>query len=573
MENNKLFTVAKAFFSEKEYDKAMDVCLDILAKDKDDLQTRKLMADIYFHQEDRQISKELLRQLRKENPMDFDISYRYSLVLISLGELDKAKKILGSLKRSSSDSDHRALVCSELSNIFYHQGDYKKALENMQEAIDSAIEKGAYYQALIRLLYLTEDYDKAENIYSEFLQKKDNIDFDKLLIAKINIKAEKLDIAMQILDDIKEKNHKLQSFALKALIYYLKDDKTYREQLEKIFTGIYRNSEELFLLENLMLLFVKLEEYTFASQLVEKMLEKIGEENEVRLKGILVFLYELSEKHEKAKEIALENWEPIVLSGVNYLFEANLLEQAKILIEKIKENLKENAKLYVLESMVYRRLEQIEKSLFSMRTAHEINKEDVDIIIQLAELEYVHGDIERAEILVKNIYERELDNNKKGFVHELYGDIINSSAAQIEDVDISEYEKAYREYNKVKALDHFFLFKYIETLMAKSMFGEAISLIDMHQDENSGEDWDFLRARIELELNGSEASIKILDDIIKRSSDYFRAIIQKALILKDEGNIEEAHDILEDLTKKRELPMEVLDQVLSIMDDIDGFGK
>jgi len=467
----------------------------------------------------------------------------------------------------------RALICSELSNIYYHLEEYEKALKNMQEAIDCAVEKGAYYQGLIRLLYLTEEYEKAEKVFVDFLQKKENIDFDKLLMAKINIKSGNFKHALKLIDEIKEKNHKLQTFALRALIFFLDGKMEYRDELEKIFTGTYKNSEDLFLLENLMLLFAKLEEYSFATQLVEKMIDECGEENRERLSGIYIFLYELSGKHHKSLKEDRSKWVNIMLSGVNYLFEANLIQQARRLLNILEEHEHERTDIYVLRSLIERKAGNEKKALENMREAYKLNEDNIDIAIQLMELEYSSEYFENAKNIAESLYDLEMDNRKKGFVHEILGDTLNSLALSEDDINVNEYEKAYRLYIKAQVLDHYFLFKYIETLMVKGMYGEANSLIDLHEDDNSGNDWDFLRSRIMLRTEGEEKAFDILDNIIEDSPDYYRAYVQKAIIYRDFGELEKAVNELEKATKIPELPLTVLDDIVNMMDEIDGSPK
>lgn len=77
------------------------------------------------------VSLESYRQLADENPDDVELQYLYADMLIMAGQLDKAEQVI--LKRVVAKDPDYDMAYYLLSEVYYRQKNYKKALEPLKK--------------------------------------------------------------------------------------------------------------------------------------------------------------------------------------------------------------------------------------------------------------------------------------------------------------------------------------------------------------------------------------------------------------------------------------------------------
>ena len=112
----------------------------------------------------------IFEQYMKTYPKYPDIQMEYANILQSLGEYEKARKILESLKINYKDSTR---IIYLLANLYYQLGDKEKALELLRENFTRRFypQTPLQYLIAIRILYKTGNKEEAIKLINEYKTK------------------------------------------------------------------------------------------------------------------------------------------------------------------------------------------------------------------------------------------------------------------------------------------------------------------------------------------------------------------------------------------------------------------
>lgn len=137
-----------------------------------------------------------LKKLRKKVPDDLIVRYEFAKILIEMNNLDRAKKVLGSLLSTSNNK----IAIFELGKLDVIDGNYKQARKKFESLLNTSKSNGGLLE-LGKLEALEENYDKADSLLKKVLCESNTetkiYAIHELL--NLNIKLKKYEVALNYL--------------------------------------------------------------------------------------------------------------------------------------------------------------------------------------------------------------------------------------------------------------------------------------------------------------------------------------------------------------------------------------
>ncbi|MFA7577198.1 MAG: tetratricopeptide repeat protein, partial [Candidatus Muiribacteriota bacterium] len=427
MDFKKMITICEAFFSQKEYDKVIDICLEILEHDKNNAQALTMIGDAYFQKGLPEGAVEFYKKIKPSDENLFAVQYKLALGFISQGKFKQALNILIKLAESKNIQDEdKARALGEISEIYYKNRDFNKAEEFIKKALKINENNTQYYQGLARLFYIKGKYDEAEKIYTNIMQKEGNIELDYILLSNIYIEKKDFSKAIEYLDKITETQHSFKSQVLKSFIFFITDDKkSFVRTVQKLFPELYEIKDINILGENIGLGLLKADEVIKSIEFFDK-LEHLTEDEEekIKIKIIKCGIYSFLNNNSKIKE-TIENImdiEDAKFSAAQYFIEANIMNFAEKVIDSITETKKSNSGLKDLfMSYIERRRNNFDKALEHINLALK-NANNPEFYVEKIELLWEMGKNEEAAEIAENLINKTENHVVKAFCNEILGD-------------------------------------------------------------------------------------------------------------------------------------------------------
>ncbi|MFW5781741.1 MAG: tetratricopeptide repeat protein, partial [Candidatus Muiribacteriaceae bacterium] len=327
MNSNNLHTVAQAFYAEREFDRAIDICLDIIAEDPEDHAAKLLMADSYFQQDLPENTERLYEEVITRISDDFLINYKYMLVLLKLGKFQKAVRFFKDIgdHNSYSDEDNAKLYAMN-AQAFIQMEQFDQAEKYLRKSIEMTKDNFKYLQGLAKLLYMKEEFEEAEGLYLRLLEEKSEIEIDFITLAETLIELDKTGPAMEYLKKVKRNVHKEHVFILKAYVSFINDDMSgFRDNMGRLYSDLINITDNLFYYENFALTLMRTGRLKKAIKALEMVMEREQNiEDDFRYKfRILLFGMYLADGEKKKAYKLLSEEDPVtaMISAVNYFNE------------------------------------------------------------------------------------------------------------------------------------------------------------------------------------------------------------------------------------------------------------
>ena len=536
MKNEKLKTIAKAFIQEKEYEKAIDVCLDMIEKNKDDHEAYTIMGDCYFEKGMKDCAEELFKKAWEKDKDSFQAGYRYSLSLINQQKYEEALESLKKLEDIVENSEEFALIMSEISQVYFILKDYKKSEENIRKALEYSNNNVVYLQGLARLLYAIEEYQKAEEVYDEIIKEEGNISIDYITLMKIYIALGKYKKAVKTIEQVRECSNPEYFAVLKAYIFLMNEDE---DEFSEVMTSLYPELEEYddlyILMENALFTFLKYQEFEKVKIITQKYKDRFEEEYSIRLE-LLTLVSEIM-LDDTSFENKSENINNTVSGVIQYVLQAGLNDLAFSLTEKLFNISKiDKSMLYYFQYVIHRDKDELPQALEKLQnTLKEDEREEYYV-----ELVTLLNDMDKVEKSLDIIHERVKKTDKKEFV-DIYNEMLGDFYFDEGDFD-SASEKYKRLYKKDG--DEFITIKLAECYFNMDDLKKSENILDENKKLDNLQEYMLLKARIMNRNDNTDDAVKIYGRLIKKYPEYYIPYIDMANIMVDKGEIDAARKVL-----------------------------
>ncbi|KKN23863.1 hypothetical protein LCGC14_0900680 [marine sediment metagenome] len=166
-----LYDLAQDYFTDLEYEKALDFSLKAKEFDENSQKLKKLIGNSYFELENYSECLEYYWNFLEKNPNDAEVLRNTGISLLEHGQLDKAKNILErAIKLDPNDS----LTLAKLGGLGLELDNFKKAIDYYELSLEKSFNKhpiewrnlGYAYLSYGLSLLISDDVDKITDILS-----------------------------------------------------------------------------------------------------------------------------------------------------------------------------------------------------------------------------------------------------------------------------------------------------------------------------------------------------------------------------------------------------------------------
>jgi len=167
-----LYDLAQDYFTDLEYEKALDFALKAKELNDKSQKLKKLIGDSYFELENYSDCLDYYRDYLKDNPNDAEVLRNTGISLLEHGQLDKAKEILERANKLDPDD---SLTLAKLGSLYLDYDDFKKAIKYYELSLGKSIYKfpiewwnlGYAYLSYALSLLFDDDVDKIIDILNK----------------------------------------------------------------------------------------------------------------------------------------------------------------------------------------------------------------------------------------------------------------------------------------------------------------------------------------------------------------------------------------------------------------------
>ncbi|MCK9223991.1 MAG: tetratricopeptide repeat protein [Candidatus Muirbacterium halophilum] len=546
MKNNELKTVAKAFFQEKEFEKAIDVCLNIIEENPEDHEAYTIMGDCYFEKGMKDCAEELFKKAWEKNKDNFQSGYRYGLSLINQKKFDEALESFIKLEHIVESSEEFALLMSEISQLYFIKKDYKKSEESIRKAMEYSDNNVKYLQGLARLLYSTEKFEKAEEIYDEVIKAKDNITVDYITLMKIYIALKKYKKAIKVVENVDNCINFEYFSVLKAYIYIMNDnEEKFIDTMASLYTELEEYNDLYIALENAMFTLFKYEEFEKISVLAYKYKGKFEEEYNLRLELIELASDIMLDKNDFIKNTS--NVNNSISGVVQYILQAGLNDiayQITLKLMKIADSSKvdksiiDKSMLYYFQYVILRDKEDFENALKKLKDTIKLDDREEYFI----ELVTLLNDMDNITKGLDIIHERIKKTKNQEFI-DIYNEMLGDFY-----FDEGDFESAKDKYKKLYKIDgdEFIIIKLAECYFNLNDLDNSQKILNDNKKLDKTQEYMLLKARILNRNEKIDEAVKVYGKLIKNYPEYYIPYIDMANLMVDKGEIKGAKNVLED---------------------------
>ncbi|MGM0608542.1 MAG: tetratricopeptide repeat protein [Candidatus Muiribacteriota bacterium] len=573
MDKENLITVAESFFGQKDYEKAIDICLQILEKDKENIPARLLMADSYFFNGHKEGAVELYKEISRLKKDDYAVNYKYGLSLIATEKYKKALKIFEKiLKIPNLPAEKIGNVYGELSEIYYLLGNPDKSEENIKKAIEESKDNAVYYQGLAKLQYIKENYDEAEKIFDKIFQSEEDLEVDCILLSLIKIQQKQYGEALKALELVKEGNNHLKAKLIKSFIYFAQEKKSkFIKIVRELFPELEKSKDIILFTENVGTMLLRFDEPLLALKLFELSHKKVNDDEDMARNlltraGILYYLNKVKKGDKLSMKVSPENLQKITTA--QYFIEGDLLPYAEKILElALKDNYSPEDDIYLLYYYFWKKQNMFDNALECIEKAIKISDNE-DYNIEKIEVLWEMGRPDEAGDLAEELVELTDKIAIKAFCFEILGDL---------HFEYGQFEESARFFEKVIALyqkeddkvDYYIILKYLETLFNAEKYTDVAKIFDKYPEYSEEREFMLVKARLFAQTGSEEKALEEYGNLIKKYPHFYIPYIDSANILIESREIQAARRMVKTALNIKSLNEEEREFVQQYMDELE----
>lgn len=182
------FNLGILHYEMNDYTKSFEYSKKALDFGYDDIKVYRLMCSSLLASEKLNYAKTSFEKALTLYPEDFDLNHNFAVLLC---KMDKQNEAIRILKKVIKTDAHYSLAYLSLSNIYFAEEDYEKAIENANNAISIEPENESAHYILGNSLLASDRVDEAVDEFNEVLRLNPNTKY---------VKSGDVDRIMDILD-------------------------------------------------------------------------------------------------------------------------------------------------------------------------------------------------------------------------------------------------------------------------------------------------------------------------------------------------------------------------------------
>lgn len=369
---NCLSECAKAFYKNKQIDKAAEILSSVDIDNPENEDCKILAGKIYFDKNEFEKSKEIFDSFPKTCSNPEILNYKGLFELENMNFVEAVKYF----SKAANSAKTNPVYFYNLGNAYFFNGWQDEAADAYKKAVGTAPDNLDYRYALAYLYYEQKKYDKTQKEVDYILQHNPEHSQAKVLLALLKLNDKDFLGSKKILEENVSEGI-CDDFTLISLGKVYKELDMYEKAAETIKQVIEKSPENLSYMSDLAEIYIKEKKYDSAIELAEKVID----ENDRFISAYIIGADAAYQKgdFEKTKEFAQRALSLDINCSEGYYYlalarveEEDYDEAVECMKRAITFNVN-NAKYYAAMSDIYKKKNDIKTAFEYIKEAESID--------------------------------------------------------------------------------------------------------------------------------------------------------------------------------------------------------